>query len=55
MVDPITLPACVCQRCKHRWIPRIRDPVQCPKCKSARWRQVRQRPRKRNTSTSSTT
>lgn len=27
-----------CERCFHEWTTRYdREPVQCPKCKSARW------------------
>ena len=28
---------CECSRCGHRWIPRINNPVMCPKCKSYYW------------------
>jgi len=29
----------LCEKCKHKWIPKKKKvrPVQCPKCKSARW------------------
>ncbi len=27
-----------CKRCGHTWIPRIEDVVQCPKCKTARYK-----------------
>ena len=46
MADLI-LPECACKRCGHRWVPRIRDPVQCPKCKSARWQDIPTRPKRR--------
>jgi len=26
-----------CLRCGHSWEPRVKDPVQCPKCKSIQW------------------
>ena len=26
-----------CEKCGHKWIPKIEDVRQCPKCKSARW------------------
>jgi hypothetical protein len=47
MGEELRLPTCFCRRCQHRWIPRIRDPVQCPRCKSARWREPPKRPKKR--------
>ncbi len=28
-----------CKRCQWTWIPRIEDVVQCPKCKSARFKE----------------
>ena len=30
-----------CRRCEWEWVPRIADPAQCPKCKSAYWNQER--------------
>jgi len=27
----------LCKRCGHKWLPRIKDPRQCPKCKTAYW------------------
>lgn len=34
-----------CERCSHKWIPRIKKkPIICPKCKSPYWN----KPRKRN-------
>ena len=34
--------SCHCKRCGHDWFPRqLEKPVQCPKCKSARWKQER--------------
>lgn len=26
-----------CTRCLYTWIPRIKDPVSCPKCKQYIW------------------
>ena len=26
-----------CNRCGHKWIPRVKEPVQCPKCKRTDW------------------
>jgi len=32
-----------CERCGHEWIKRGKlEPVQCPKCKSARWNEPKQ-------------
>ncbi len=28
---------CKCLRCGHRWVPRRKEPRQCPNCKSAYW------------------
>lgn len=33
----IKIPKLECKRCNHKWIPKIEDVRQCPKCKSARW------------------
>jgi hypothetical protein len=27
-----------CQRCKHKWVPRIPNPAVCPNCHSPYWR-----------------
>jgi len=38
-----------CKRCGHKWIPRLeRNPVLCPKCKSAYWNIDRTRVEKEN-------
>lgn len=31
---------CTCQRpkCGHKWITRVANPQQCPRCKSYKWR-----------------
>jgi predicted Zn-ribbon and HTH transcriptional regulator len=39
----VILPELVCKRCGHKWLPRIRDPVLCPKCKSARWKEPKEK------------
>ena len=38
----IVIPALACPRCGHRWVPRISDPVQCPKCRVpiVRWPKI---------------
>jgi Zn finger protein HypA/HybF involved in hydrogenase expression len=28
----------VCRRCNHKWIPRKKEVITCPKCKSYAWR-----------------
>ena len=27
-----------CKRCEHKWIPRVKDPKECPNCKSRDWK-----------------
>ena len=40
----VTLDGYQCERCRHTWVPRMKDyPRICPKCKSAYW----DRPRKK--------
>lgn len=46
----MTLMICNCQKCKHEWPThkeRWKDydgfPVQCPKCKSAKWRKIKKK------------
>lgn len=38
-MEAITLPVLECPKCGHVWVPRIPDPVTCPKCRVpvARW------------------
>lgn len=31
-----------CQQCKAEWVPRKKQPIQCPRCKSLRWNDKRQ-------------
>jgi len=26
-----------CQKCGHKWLPRVKKPVQCPHCKTQKW------------------
>ena len=39
---PVSLPVieCLNPKCKHRWIPRIGEPQQCPVCKGRRWHRI---------------
>lgn len=27
----------MCKRCEHEWLPRLSNPLQCPRCKSYHW------------------
>ncbi|MFH2075366.1 MAG: hypothetical protein ABIJ57_08480 [Pseudomonadota bacterium] len=27
-----------CKKCGHAWFPRVKEPVQCPRCKSLSWK-----------------
>jgi len=27
----------ICKKCKHEWIPRVVEPMECPRCKSRDW------------------
>jgi len=27
-----------CKRCGHEWMPRVKDPIECPNCKSRAWK-----------------
>ena len=35
----VTLKGYICERCKHKWVPREEKnkPLVCPKCKSPYW------------------
>ena len=33
----IKLSVVVCQKCDHKWIPRVSDPKKCPNCQSKDW------------------
>jgi len=28
-----------CNQCGHEWIPRVENPVECPKCKRNYWKE----------------
>ncbi len=47
-VSKVMLPGFRCDRCQHEWLPRdkSKDPLVCPKCKSAYWNTPRTRPQK---------
>lgn len=30
-----------CKRCGHKWMPRIEDPIQCPRCMNRNWKYER--------------
>ncbi len=30
-----------CQRCGARWLPRVPEPVRCPRCQSVKWREAK--------------
>jgi len=36
-MSKVRVTACKCDKCGHIWLGRIKDPVCCPKCKSAYW------------------
>lgn len=36
-VDTMNNPQCRCELCEHEWIPRVKIPLACPKCKSYDW------------------
>ena len=42
MIRPVRLPVLECAKakCLHRWIPRVGSPLECPKCKGGKMRQV---------------
>ena len=27
----------ICLRCQHEWLPRVREPKRCPRCRSTHW------------------
>ena len=31
-----------CKRCGYEWIPRTKNPVLCPRCKSKAWNEIRE-------------
>jgi len=32
-----TIPRAKCKKCGHEWLPRIKKPEKCPRCKSSDW------------------
>jgi len=32
-----------CKRCGHKWVRRTTEPAQCPKCKSYKWKEAKQK------------
>jgi len=28
-----------CKKCKHEWLARVEDPLECPHCKSKDWKE----------------
>ena len=28
-----------CKKCKHEWLPRVENPIECPHCKSRDWKE----------------
>lgn len=42
-MDKITVLQATCLRCGYRWIPRVAEPVACPKCHSPLWNKPRVR------------
>ncbi len=45
IVPRVFVRAWACNRCGHRWLPRIRrEPKRCPKCRSPYWNKRRVRP-----------
>ena len=36
-MDPTVTYGITCCRCGHRWLPRVRQPVYCPRCRSKHW------------------
>ena len=31
-----------CKRCGHKWIPRITEVKECPKCQSPKWNEAKE-------------
>jgi len=46
-VANVTLAGYRCDRCGHEWVPRdkLKEPLVCPKCKSAYWNTPRKAPK----------
>lgn len=37
MSEAITIPTLHCERCGHKWRPRVTDVKTCPSCRSPYW------------------
>jgi predicted Zn-ribbon and HTH transcriptional regulator len=35
----MVLPREHCRKCGYQWVPRVENPVQCPRCQSPRFRE----------------
>jgi len=35
------LPKLKCEKCGHEWIPRVENPLKCPKCEHTRGSKIR--------------
>ncbi len=33
----VNITTLTCERCGHKWVPRISDPRVCPSCKHYKW------------------
>ena len=31
-----------CEKCEYEWIPRMKDPKTCPRCKSYDWKEKKE-------------
>ena len=42
LINPVKLPVLECLKpsCRHRWLPRVGSPQECPKCKGGKMRYV---------------
>ena len=32
-----------CKKCKHEWLARVKDPAECPNCKSRDWKEDKEK------------
>ena len=28
-----------CKKCEHQWLPRVENPIECPNCKTRKWKE----------------